>query len=67
MQTVSIQKIFEHHPELFKSLHTIVNIPIIELRNQLIISFCEHEQMKPVLKEHKLEPKYFAYVLISML
>ena len=62
MKTISVGKLFEGKPDLLKTLHTILNMPL-EVKNVILKDFCNHPQMKPILKKHGLLPMYLYYVL----
>ncbi len=50
---------------ILKSLHQIMNIPIKEVRNSVLLGFCNHEQLEPILKKHNIKPMFLYYILIN--
>lgn len=63
----TLLEIFEGEEKLLETLHRFCNIPDVEVRNDLILAFCEHEQTQHIWKRNKLKPKYFYYMLINQL
>ncbi len=65
MITISISEIFKDDEKLLNTLLGFINIPIPEVRNDLVKAFCNHPQMKSLLDKHNLLPDYF-YVMLMM-
>ena len=61
---ITLETLFESKPELLNTLHKFINIPIVELRNNLIKSFFNHEQVKPILEQHNLLPDYVYHIVL---
>lgn len=62
--TMKIETIFKQDPKLIEVLYKFMNVSNKELRNTLLKSFCDHEQVFPHLKKNNIEPKFFYYFIL---
>ena len=65
MKTITLDQLFQEQPKLLDALYKFINISNINLRNELIKSFCHNKKVTPILEKAGLLPDFLYYYIIG--